>query len=79
MCTLLHELGFGPSCATPLLCHNSAAVLLCSDQVIHKRVKHLNVRYHWIQEQVESEELVIGWIVSSGNVADILTKALPAP
>ena len=79
MRTLLRELGFGSNLATPLLCDNSATVLLCGDQAFHNRVKHLDVRYHWIQERVEAEELIVGQIASSGNVADILTKALPAP
>ena len=79
MRTLLRELGFGPTHATPLLCDNSAAVLLCGDQAFHNRVKHIDVRYHWIRERVESEELVVGRIPSSGNLADVLTKALPGP
>jgi hypothetical protein len=79
MQTLLRELGFDLHCATPLLCNNSAAVLLCGDQVFHNQVKHLNVKYHWIREHVENEELIVGQIPSSGNIADILTKALPGP
>ena len=79
ICTLLRELGFGLSHATPLLCNNTAAVLLCGDQAFHNRVKHLDVKYHWIRERVENEELVVGCIPSSGNIADVLTKALPGP
>ena len=79
MRTLLRELGFEPPHATPLLCDNSAAVLLCGDQAFHNRVKHIDVKYHWIREHVESEELVVGCIPSSGNLADVLTKALPGP
>lgn len=79
MRTLLHELGFSSPHSTPLLCDNTAAVLLCGDQAFHNRVKHLNVQYHWIQERVENGELVVGRIPSSGNITDILTKALPGP
>ena len=60
-------------------CDNTAAVLLCGDQAFHNRVKHLDVRYHWIRERVENGELVVGRIPSSGNIADVLTKALPGP
>ena len=35
MRTLLCELSFGSPLATPLLCDNSAAVLLCADQAFH--------------------------------------------
>jgi hypothetical protein len=77
--TLLGELGFGSSLPTPLLCDNSAAVVLCGDQAFHNRVKHLDVKYHWIRERVDNGELIVGRIPSSGNIADILTKALPGP
>ena len=79
MRTLLRELGFEFPHTTPLLCDNSAAVLLCGDQAFHNWVKHINVKYHWIRERLESEELVVGRIPSSGNLADVLTKALPGP
>ena len=77
--TLLRELNFKQSHATPLLCDNSAAVLLCGDQAFHNRVKHLDIKYHWIRERIEKEEMVVGRIPTSGNVADMLTKALPGP
>jgi hypothetical protein len=63
--TLLRKLGFGPTVATPLLCDNSAAVLLCADQAFHNWVKHLDVKYHWIWEHVENEEILVGQIPSS--------------
>jgi hypothetical protein len=74
----LHKLGFNPTTATPLLC-NTAAVVLCEDQAFHNRVKHLDVKYHWIRECVENGELIVKQIPTSGNVADVLTKALPGP
>ena len=77
--TLLHELGLGSSLPTPLLCDNSAAVVLCGDQAFHNRVKHIDVKYHWIRERVENGELIVGRIPSSSNFADALTKALPGP
>lgn len=77
--TLLGELGFGSTLPPPLLCDNSAAVVLCGDQVFHNWVKHIDVKYHWIRECVDNGELIVGRIPSSGNIADILTKALPGP
>ena len=54
-------------------------MLLCGDQAFHNQVKHLDVKYHWICERIEKEEMVVSCIPTSGNVADILTKALPGP
>lgn len=42
-------------------------------------MKHLNVKYHWICECIENEEMVVGCIPTSGNMVDVLTKALPGP
>ena len=53
--------------------------LLCGDQAFHNQVKHIDVKYHWIRECIESKELVVGQIPSSGNLVDVLTKALPGP
>ncbi len=77
--TLLTELGYKPEEASKLLCDNSAAVLLSADQAFHDRTKHLDVRYHWIRGRVEDGEVVVTRIATSDNVADGLTKALPAP
>jgi hypothetical protein len=77
MRTLLCELGFGSARATPLLCDNTAVVLLCGDQTFHNRIKHLDVKYHWICEHIENGELLVGQIPTSGNVVDAMTKALP--
>ena len=76
---LLCELGFNLTSPTPLLCDNSAAVLLCGDQAFHNHVKHLDVKYHWIREHVENGELLVRQIPTSGNVVDTLMKALPGP
>ena len=77
--TLLRELGYESIKATPLLCDNSAAVLLSADQSFHNRTKHLDVRYHWIRERVDRGELIVGQIATADNIADVFTKALPGP
>jgi hypothetical protein len=77
--TLLHELGFSSPHATPLLCDNSATMSLCGDQAFHSQVKHLDIKYCWICEHIEKENLIVGQIPSSGKLVNILTKALPSP
>ena len=79
LCELLIGLGFPSPHTTPLLCDNTVAVLLCKDQAYHSRVKHIDVRYHWIQEQFETQKLAVMYIGSQDNNADIFTKALPGP
>nr|GEU47638.1 integrase, catalytic region, zinc finger, CCHC-type, peptidase aspartic, catalytic [Tanacetum cinerariifolium] len=37
----------------PLYCDNKSAIALCCNNVQHSRSKHIDVRYHFIKEQVE--------------------------
>ncbi|GJV88624.1 hypothetical protein Tco_1532562 [Tanacetum coccineum] len=37
----------------PLYCDNKSAIALCCNNVQHSRAKHIDVRYHFIKEQVE--------------------------
>ena len=74
--SLLDELDYKPKEVSRLLCDNLAAVILSGDQVFHDRVKHLDVRYHWIRECVENGEIIVSQITTINNITDILTKAL---
>ncbi|GJR45428.1 retrovirus-related pol polyprotein from transposon TNT 1-94 [Tanacetum coccineum] len=38
----------------PLYCDNKSAIALCCNNVQHSRAKHINVRYHFIKDQVEN-------------------------
>ena len=79
LCKLLSSLGFYSLHTTPLLCNNTAAILLCEDQAYHSCVKHINICYHWIYKQVKTQKLTVVHIGSQDNNADIFTKALASP
>ncbi|GKC35180.1 hypothetical protein Tco_1047564 [Tanacetum coccineum] len=38
----------------PLYCDNKSAIALCCNNVQHSRAKYIDIRYHFIQEQVEN-------------------------
>ncbi|GJV11197.1 retrovirus-related pol polyprotein from transposon TNT 1-94 [Tanacetum coccineum] len=42
------------SCKIPLFCDIKSAIALCCNNVQHSRSKHIDVRYHFIKEQVEN-------------------------
>ena len=42
----------------------------------HARTKHIDVRYHWICEEVESESFHIKKIHTSENPSDMLNKTI---
>jgi hypothetical protein len=65
--------------STLLLCDNNGARVLANDPLLHARNKHIDVRHHYIRERIESLDVVVKYVPSSDNVADIFTKALPRP
>lgn len=76
---LLMSIDFPPTGPTPIMCDNEAANILSGDPAFHSRSKHIDIRYHYIREKCEDESIIMRYIRSEDNVADILTKALPTP
>ncbi|GKE11519.1 retrovirus-related pol polyprotein from transposon TNT 1-94 [Tanacetum coccineum] len=61
----------------PLYCDNKSAIALCCNNVQHSRSKHIDVRYHFIKEQVENGVVELYFVRTEYQLADIFTKALP--
>nr|GEZ16460.1 retrovirus-related Pol polyprotein from transposon TNT 1-94 [Tanacetum cinerariifolium] len=61
----------------PLYCNNKSAIALCCNNVQHSRAKHIDVRYHFIKEQVENGIVELYFIRTEYQLADIFTKPLP--
>ncbi|GJU96850.1 retrovirus-related pol polyprotein from transposon TNT 1-94 [Tanacetum coccineum] len=61
----------------PLYCNNKSAIALCCNNVQHLRSKHIDIRYHFIQEQVENRVVKLYFVEMNYQLTDILTKALP--
>ncbi|GJV06840.1 hypothetical protein Tco_1344496 [Tanacetum coccineum] len=61
----------------PLYCDNKCAIALCCNNVQHSRAKHIDVRYHFIKEQVENEITELYFVRTEYQLADIFTKPLP--
>ncbi|GJV75150.1 hypothetical protein Tco_1506734 [Tanacetum coccineum] len=61
----------------PLYCDNKSAIALCCNNVQHSRSKHIDIRHHFIREQVENRVVELYFVETNYQLADILTKALP--
>ena len=61
----------------PLYCDNKSAIALSCNNVQHSRAKHIDIRHHFIREQVENEVVELYFVETKYQLADILTKALP--
>lgn len=60
-----------------LFVDNESAVKLIKNPVLHKRTKHIEVRYHSVRERYEEKAFDVKGISSENQLADIFTKALP--
>lgn len=74
---LLLGIGIQQEEPTPLLCDNNATIVLSEDPALHYQVKHVDIKYHFLREHVQSKELKMSYVHTSQNVADAFTKALP--
>lgn len=61
-----------------LFCDNLSTTQLSANPVLHSRAKHVEIDYHFIRERVLQKTLVIRFIRSEDQVADVLTKPLPS-
>ncbi|GKD43687.1 hypothetical protein Tco_1268332 [Tanacetum coccineum] len=60
----------------PLYCDNRSAIALCYNNVQHSRSKHIDIRHHFIREQVEKGVVELYFVMTDYQLADIFTKAL---
>ncbi|GJY61532.1 retrovirus-related pol polyprotein from transposon TNT 1-94 [Tanacetum coccineum] len=56
---------------------NKSAIALCCNNVQYSRAKHIDVRYHFLKEQVENEIVKLYFVRMEYQLADIFTKPLP--
>ncbi|GKC05413.1 hypothetical protein Tco_0997023 [Tanacetum coccineum] len=61
----------------PLYCDNRSAIALCCNNVQHSRSNHIDIRHHFIREQVEKGVVELYFVTMDYQLADIFTKALP--
>nr|GEV02960.1 hypothetical protein [Tanacetum cinerariifolium] len=59
-----------------MYCDNKNSIALCCNNVQHSRSKHIDIRYHFIKEQVENGVIELYFINTEYQLADLFTKAL---
>ncbi|GJW49138.1 retrovirus-related pol polyprotein from transposon TNT 1-94 [Tanacetum coccineum] len=60
----------------PILCDNKGAIDLSKNPVQHSRTKHIEIRHHFLRDNVQKGNISIEKVSSEDNIADILTKPL---
>ena len=59
-----------------ILCDNKGAIDLSKNPVQHSRTKHIEIRHHFLRDNVQKGNISIEKVSSVDNIADILTKPL---
>ena len=75
--TLLKALGIYLSQPPILWCNNVSALAIASNSVFHARTKHIEVDFHFIRERVLRKDLVVKFVSTTDQLANIFTKSLP--
>ena len=60
----------------PIKCDNQSAINIAKNPVQHSRTKHIEVRHHFIRDHVEKGDVLLEFVPTEFQLADIFTKPL---
>ncbi|KAH9647613.1 hypothetical protein KPL70_025255 [Citrus sinensis] len=74
---LLGELGVKQKSVT-IHCDSSSAIHLCKNPAHHERTKHIDIKLHFIRNEVSKGAVKMAKVHTDENPANMLTKAVPS-
>ena len=60
----------------PMYVDNQSAIKLANNPEYHAKTKHIDVRYHFVRDINDRGDIIIEYVESAKQLADILTKPL---
>jgi hypothetical protein len=60
----------------PLLCDNESAICMADKTVEHIRTMHIDIRYHFLRDHQQKEDIEFAYVNTQNQSADIFTKPL---
>ena len=73
------ELGYPSSTSSTLLMDNQSAISVSKNPEHHGRMKHLDLRWYWLRDSVDSGVIKPVFVPTEDMAADMLTKSLMRP
>ena len=62
--------------STIMFSDSQSAIDISKNDVHHGRTKHIDIRHHFIRQEINNGEIKLEWIATHYQLADMLTKAL---
>jgi hypothetical protein len=62
-----------------IIIDNQGAIALAKNPIFHQRTKHIDIKYHFVREKVESGEVELIYVPTVMMQADFLTNNLANP
>ena len=61
----------------PIYCDNISAIGISKNPVMHSKMNHIPIKYHFLREQVAENDIQVEYVGTKEQFADIFTKLLP--
>jgi hypothetical protein len=61
----------------PIYCDNTSTINISKNSVMHSKMKHIPIKYHFLREHVAKKNIRVEYVGTKEQVADIFTKPLP--
>ena len=71
----VQELGYAQSTIQIAVDNKCSMRLLEQGTVSFKRAKHIKVRFFWLKDLIDGDEIILVYVPSEELIADMLTKA----
>jgi DNA-binding sugar fermentation-stimulating protein len=60
-----------------IYCDNTSAISISKNLVMHSKTKNISIKYHFLWEKVAEKNIIVEYVGTKEQVADIFTKLIP--
>lgn len=73
---LLKDMSIECKAPVNIFVDNQGAIALAKNPIHHQRSKHIDIKYHFIRGEIENKNIILNYIPTEENIADIFTKPI---
>ena len=73
----LKDVNIGTDQPITIYCDSTSAISPSKNLVMHSKTKHIPIKYNFLREQVAEQNIILEYINTKEQIADIFTKPLP--